>query len=563
MERLVKLMVPYTIQSVTETIVDVIFSAIVGRLLGTEELAVCTVVEIFLGTTSEFLDGIIYAQLTVLAHAVGAGNGYLAGQYTQISFVIYNFFFIFCIIFWFNFMERLVIWLGFPFETAVLAQQYSNVAIFAHLVDSWFATFFGILDVTGHENFNMLLDLCMSAVYLLTILGTIYLNENTNLVDLAWISIFVEIVFGLIGVWFVCIYKDWMNAYLDGIIGNFAMKNFKAVKNVISTAVPLSFGSLLSYGEWEILTIFAAFMGPAEVTAWSLLGTIWECFEATTEGVGDAGEVRVGYHLGKGNPHLARYNAYRCIYISIIVAVVITSILFIIGDALPRLFTDDPTLIAIILDLIPLIGIGNITMSFGMICWALVGGQGRYTLATTIQFFTSWTISLPLAAVMTYVYNFNLEGITSALIIGYQIAGVAMTYVIITSDWEKISKKIIEINVETGDCYSSDSDDESSSSSSEESSSSSSEDSSSSSSEESTSSSSEESSSSSSKKSSSSTPEVSSFTVSDKSSLCTSERSASVSDKSSLCISEKSASVSEESSSSDSQNSTSSSKSKP
>jgi hypothetical protein len=42
------------------------------------------------------------------------------------------------------------------------------------------------------------------------------------------------------------------------------LQNIPAVKYVLLTAIPLSFGSLLEYGEWEALTFFAAALGPAE-----------------------------------------------------------------------------------------------------------------------------------------------------------------------------------------------------------------------------------------------------------------------------------------------------------
>lgn len=41
-------------------------------------------------------------------------------------------------------------------------------------------------------------------------------------------------------------------------------KNVSAVKYVLNTAISLTIGSLLEYGEWEVLTVFAAFLGPAE-----------------------------------------------------------------------------------------------------------------------------------------------------------------------------------------------------------------------------------------------------------------------------------------------------------
>jgi hypothetical protein len=45
----------------------------------------------------------------------------------------------------------------------------------------------------------------------------------------------------------------------------FALQNIPAVKYVLDTAIPLSFGSLLENRDWEILSFFAAVLGPAEM----------------------------------------------------------------------------------------------------------------------------------------------------------------------------------------------------------------------------------------------------------------------------------------------------------
>ena len=172
-------------------------------------------------------------------------------------------------------------------------------------------------------------------------------------------------------------------------------------------------------------------MGPAEVVAWTTMGTIWGVFESATQGLGDAGEVRVGLHLGKGNPDLAKQAAYKCIYMSIVYALIITSIFFMVGDYLPAFLTTDETLILLMKQMIPYIGIGNITMTFGLASWSLIGGQGRYNLSTFIQFCASWGVTVPLAAFFTYYLNFNLEGITSAVVIGYVVAGKCYIYIIL------------------------------------------------------------------------------------------------------------------------------------
>jgi Na+-driven multidrug efflux pump len=80
------------------------------------------------------------------------------------------------------------------------------------------------------------------------------------------------------------------------IIPTLSSQNTNAVKYVLKTAIPLSIGSLLEYGEWEALTFFAAFLGPAEVAAWGILEAIWDLFESATEGLSEAGSIRLAFH---------------------------------------------------------------------------------------------------------------------------------------------------------------------------------------------------------------------------------------------------------------------------
>ena len=200
-------------------------------------------------------------------------------------------------------------------------------------------------------------------------------------------------------------------------------QNVEAVKYVLKTAIPLSLGSILLYGEWQVLTIFASFMGPAEVVAWSTMGIVWSVFEAATQGIGDAGEVRMGFHLATGNLELAKQAAHKCVCMSVVYSLIITSMFLVMRGYVPSFFASDQTLMLPMCQIIPFIGIGNITMTFGSASWMLISGQGRCHLATFIQFCTSWGLTIPLAAIFTFYLNFNLEGITSAVVIGYALAG--------------------------------------------------------------------------------------------------------------------------------------------
>ena len=89
-------------------------------------------------------------------------------------------------------------------------------------------------------------------------------------------------------------------------------------------------------------------------------------FESTTEAIGDAAEVRCAYQLGKGRPEMAKLSAYKSMLLSVVVSAIITTVFLCLGDYLPAWLTSDHTIQGMLIDLFPLMGLGNLTMTVGM-----------------------------------------------------------------------------------------------------------------------------------------------------------------------------------------------------
>ena len=221
------------------------------------------------------------------------------------------------------------------------------------------------------------------------------------------------------------------------------------------TALSLSVGYMLSYSEWELLALTARTLGPAEVTAWGILGTLWDIVEDTTESVADAAEVRVAMLLGSGRAEKARISAYKSIYLGTFISLIISSGVFIVGDNLPTWLTTDPTLQRMVSELVPLFGIGNMALTAGTLAWTAVGAQGRYRLSTAVGLAGSWFVTMPLAILSTIVFNLDLQGQAAAVVVGYMVSGTVNLYFLFTSDWEKLSLEVIEANADADLCASS------------------------------------------------------------------------------------------------------------
>ena len=224
MIRLIQLAIPFTVKYSYDTFIEMIFAIMLGRLVGTDALTAYTVVEIFHGTTAEFIQGVVDAGLTVISHAIGTGNNFLAGQYVQIMFILYTILSIPFMFMWWYVTYDLMIWLGFSIHLANLAQQYANIAIFIDIGEGWMLVFQSLLEVTEHENASCFSECFLGTIVIISCTILYYTKDNVTLLDFAWIDLFFQFAV-LIGMWFYCAYyKKWFKPYMDGMIKTNAMK---------------------------------------------------------------------------------------------------------------------------------------------------------------------------------------------------------------------------------------------------------------------------------------------------------------------------------------------------
>jgi MATE family multidrug resistance protein len=444
MKRILSLAVPFSMSAVTKGLLETVRVALVANYIGTDAVSAYTIVLLVLGLTHEFMGGFTYTCASLCSHAVGAENDLLAGQYVQISSILYSLCMVPNAIVWFFFTSDVVRLFGFNETTAEMAQVFARY----YVVKEWFQgvdeAYGALLCIIEHERFVALMAI-LNEIVATSIILWLVLTRPTTLADVGLAELCSQALFFSISL-VLTIALGWMKKFTRGIFRTFALLNVSAVKTVCKTAVPLAFGQLLTYGEWEVLTIFVAYLGPAEVTSWGIVGSLWDTLEMLTDGFGDAGEVRTGLHLGAARPARARLSSYKTMLVGVISSTICTAVLWILGEDLATWLTPDPTLQGLIIDVLPLMGMGNIALSAGSISWALVGAQGRYRLATFVAFVSSWCITLPLAAVFVYGFNFNLQGPVSAVVIGYSVTGTSLLYVLCRSDWTRLSKLLVEEN---------------------------------------------------------------------------------------------------------------------
>ena len=222
MKRIVKLSAPYSLSGLLQGIMETILVALVAHFLGSEAVAAYTLVEVVLGVTSEFFGGVLAAEATLCSHAIGAGNYKLAGQYVQLSALIYTICIIPNIVFWLFFLDDAIRWFGFNEATVELGYRFGVIVLFHEWLEGMGYAYHGLLDVMGREVWSTIISFFEDLSDVVVSLLVLLYREDTTLQDLALIHLAVGIVFFVFNCWYT-VYRGWMNPYLEGMVGSFAV----------------------------------------------------------------------------------------------------------------------------------------------------------------------------------------------------------------------------------------------------------------------------------------------------------------------------------------------------
>lgn len=248
-KRILRLSTPYCTQAFVTGITDTINLAVIGRRIGTPELSAFVVVNLLVVLTSEFVGGLHEALASLCSQAIGAGNKKLAGQYCQIVFILYTIFFIPCMIVWAVYMGPILRWFKFGEETVAIGVQYNYILIVDLLIDGLGETVHGFLDVAGFEKFSTLIGATEEILATIILLFAAIFTDMKGLVGVGLIQFALGVIFLTINI-MIIFWKGWFGPYREGMIGSFALFNGKAVWLVCKTALSLSFGMLLTDGEF-------------------------------------------------------------------------------------------------------------------------------------------------------------------------------------------------------------------------------------------------------------------------------------------------------------------------
>ena len=193
----------------------------------------------------------------------------------------------------------------------------------------------------------------------------------------------------------------------------FSLKAFKNWVPMIRLALP---GLVMILAEWlafEILTLSASWISPSHLAAQSLLSTISTVTYQIPFPISIAASTRIANLIGATLSDAAKVNAKVSLYIALVVGTfnseyilvatvsrtMHTNIMAVIvlsstRNYIPRLFTNDPEVIALTAQILPLNAAFQLFDSLAAFCNGILRGLGRQEVGGYINLFAYYVVRL-------------------------------------------------------------------------------------------------------------------------------------------------------------------------
>lgn len=174
------------------------------------------------------------------------------------------------------------------------------------------------------------------------------------------------------------------------------------------------------------------------------MGNLWRIIETVPESIASAATVRVEQSLSRGMVTTAKLLALRTVAICTLCSIVFSLFLMDTSRYLAWCLSLNEKLETMILEIIPYISVCQPFITFGVTAGYLNEVLGKHQLSVGVQSFIEICFTVPVAAIFTYLFRFNVEGLASAVCMGYAATGVTNVIIFANTDWDYAAKKIQE-----------------------------------------------------------------------------------------------------------------------
>lgn len=204
----------------------------------------------------------------------------------------------------------------------------------------------------------------------------------------------------------------------------------KGLSEILRLGLPVALMLALEYWAFAISTLWAGWLGEAELAAHSIALNLASITYMVPLGIGLGASARVGNLIGAGEPRGAQRAAWVAFGLGGGVMACF-ALLFIAGrSVIPLWFTGDATVVALASTLLPIVAAFELFDGLQVVGSGILRGMGRTRPAALFNLVGYYALGLPLAAWLGRPQRLGLVGIWWGLALGLAVvAGLSVAWV--------------------------------------------------------------------------------------------------------------------------------------
>lgn len=217
---------------------------------------------------------------------------------------------------------------------------------------------------------------------------------------------------------------------------SFARTKWGRVAEVTKIGIPIGLQQMMEIVAFTMSIAFVGWINKESVAAHQIVNHMSDLFFMVSMGIGAATVIRVSHQYGLGKIYDMHMAARAALHMGLVWAAFASLVCFVGNEWIPRLFTEDETVIAIASPLLILCGLFQFSDAMQSISGAMLRGITDVRVPMVIAFVTYIVITLPLGYVLMFPCGLGVKGMWIAFIVGLTIAAIALQ-----ARWRRIAPK--------------------------------------------------------------------------------------------------------------------------
>ncbi|KAF9885878.1 hypothetical protein FE257_012258 [Aspergillus nanangensis] len=197
---------------------------------------------------------------------------------------------------------------------------------------------------------------------------------------------------------------------------------------------------------FEVLTLASSYLGTTTLAAQSILSTISSITFQIPFPLSISGSTRVANLIGASLVDPAKISAKVTMGGAVIVGILNMLLLSSLRGYIPRLFTSDVEVIALVARNLPLCAAFQLFDATATCCNGILRGIGRQEFGGYVQLFCYYVVAMPISFGTTFGLDWGLLGLWSGVAIALFLVSLIETFFLVRTNWDRSVEDAIRRN---------------------------------------------------------------------------------------------------------------------